>query len=127
MQVMKEHFKADYTSVMSQPQCVFKGEKYRISILSDVLVRLEYSDIGYFEDRPTELVSCRNFPIPQMKVDQNDKILDITTKYFNLRYVKESAFNGNKYSPDSNLRIKLINADNKEWYYTHPKHVIMVG
>ena len=28
---MKEHFKADYTSVMSQPQCVFKGEKYRIS------------------------------------------------------------------------------------------------
>ena len=121
MQVMKEHFKADYTSVMSQPQCVFKGEKYRISILSDVLVRLEYSDIGYFEDRPTELVSCRNFPIPQMKVDQNDKILDITTKYFNLRYVKESAFNGNKYSPDSNLRIKLINADNKEWYYTHPE------
>ena len=121
MQVMKEHFKADYTLVMSQPQCVFKGEKYRITILSDVLVRLEYSDIGYFEDRPTELVSCRNFPIPQMKVDQNDKILDITTKYFNLRYVKESAFNGNKYSPDSNLRIKLINADNKEWYYTHPE------
>ena len=118
---MKEHFKADYASLMSQPQCVFKGEKYRISILSDVLVRLEYSNIGYFEDRPTELVCCRNFPIPQMKVDQNEKILDITTKYFNLRYVKESAFNGNKYSPDSNLRIKLINADNKEWYYTHPE------
>ena len=121
MQNMKEHFKPDYSSVMSQPQCVFKGEKYRITILSDVLVRLEYSDIGYFEDRPTELVCCRNFPIPQMKVDQNEKILDVTTKYFNLRYVKESPFNANKYAPDANLRIKLIGGENKEWYYTHPE------
>ena len=50
---MKPHFKPDYTSVISQPQCIFKGQKYRITILSDVLVRLEYSDTGYFEDRPT--------------------------------------------------------------------------
>ena len=83
MQTMKPHFKPDYTSVISQPQCIFKGQKYRITILSDVLVRLEYSDTGYFEDRPTELVCNRNFPIPQMKVDQNEKILDVTTKYFN--------------------------------------------
>ena len=32
---------------------------------------------GYFEDRPTELVCCRNFPIPQMKIDQNERYLDI--------------------------------------------------
>ena len=54
MQYMKEHFKPDYAAAIAQPQCVFQGEKYRISILSDVLVRLEYSDTGYFEDRPTE-------------------------------------------------------------------------
>lgn len=121
MQTMKPHFKPDYTSVISQPQCIFKGQKYRITILSDVLVRLEYSDTGYFEDRPTELVCNRNFPIPQMKVDQNEKILDVTTKYFNLRYVKESPFNGNRYSPDSNLRIKLVSGDGREWYYSHPE------
>ena len=75
MQNMKEHFKPDYQICMSQPQCIFQGEKYRITILSDILVRLEYSDAGYFEDRPTELVSCRNFPVPQMKVDQNEKVI----------------------------------------------------
>ncbi len=116
-----EHFKADYINNVSKPQTVFKGQFYRITVLSDLLIRLEFSEEGYFEDRPTEFAKFRNFPIPQMKVDQNERYLDITTKYFNLRYEKEKAFNGSKYSPDSILRIKLLDASNKEWYYGHPE------
>lgn len=116
-----EHFKADYINNVSKPQTVFKGQFYRITVLSDLLVRLEFSEEGYFEDRPTEFAKNRNFPIPQMKVEQNERYLDITTKYFNLRYEKEKAFNGSKYSPDSILRIKLLDASNKEWYYGHPE------
>ena len=116
-----EHFKVDYSNNVSKPQTVFKGQFYRITVLSDMLVRLEFSEEGYFEDRLTEFARFRNFPIPQMKVDQNEKYLDITTKYFNLRYEKEKAFNGSKYSPDSILRIKLLDASNKEWYYGHPE------
>ena len=118
---LEEHFKADYENAKSKPQTIFKGQFYRITVLSDLLVRLEFSEEGYFEDRPTEFAKFRNFPIPQMKVDQNDRILDITTKYFNLRYEKEKSFNGNKYSPDSVLRIRLLDASNKEWYYGHPE------
>ena len=116
-----EHFKVDYSNCISKPQTVFKGQFYRITVLSDLLVRLEFSEEGYFEDRPTEFAKFRNFPIPQMKVDQNEKYLDITTKYFNLRYEKEKAFYANKYSPDSILRIKLLDASNKEWYFGHPE------
>lgn len=121
MSELKEHFKVDYKNTVSKPQTIFKGQFYRITILSDLLVRLEFSEEGYFEDRPTEFAKFRNFPIPQMKVDQNERILDITTKYFNLRYEKEKSFAGNKYSPDSILRIKLLDAANKEWYYGHPE------
>ncbi len=116
-----EHFKADYVNNISKPQTVFKGQFFRITVMSDLLVRLEFSEEGYFEDRPTEFAKFRNFPIPQMKVDQNERYIDITTKYFNLRYEKEKSFAGNKYSPDSILRIKLLDASNKEWYYTHPE------
>lgn len=117
-----EHFKkvADYSNNISKPQSVFKGQFYRITILSDLLVRLEFSEEGYFEDRPTELARFRNFPIPQMKVDQNERYLDVTTKYFHLRYEKEKAFYGNKYSPDSVLKIRLVDS-NKEWYFGHPE------
>ncbi len=121
MAIIGEQVKVDYAKAKSKPQCVFQGQFYRITILSDLLVRLEFSEEGYFEDRPTELVCFRDFPIPQMKVDQNERILDITTKYFNLRYVKEKSFFSNKYSPDSTLRIRLLDSGNKEWFYGHPE------
>ena len=121
MAELGEHFKVDYENLVSKPQAVFKGQFYRITVLSDLLVRLEFSEEGYFEDRATELVKFRNFSIPQLKVDQNERYLDITTKYFNLRYEKEKSFAGNKYSPDSILRIKLLDSSNKEWYYGHPE------
>ena len=119
MAELGEHFKVDYNNLVSKPETVFKGQFYRITILSDLLVRLEFSEEGYFEDRPTELVRFRNFPIPQMKVDQNERFLDVTTKYFNLRYEKEKSFNGNKYSPESILRIKLLEGAGREWHYGH--------
>ena len=106
MAELGSHFAVDYSNCVSKPQAVFKGQFYRITILSDLLIRLEFSEEGYFEDRPTEFAKFRNFPIPQMKIDQNERYLDITTKYFNLRYEKEKPFYGNKYSPDSILRIK---------------------
>ena len=121
MSILGDNFSVNLKSALSKPQCVFKGQFYRITVLSDLLVRLEFSEEGYFEDRPTEFAVFRDFPIPQMKVDQNEKVLDITTKYFNLRYVKEKSFFSSKYSPDSNLRIRLLDSGGKEWYYGHPE------
>ena len=113
------HFKVNIEDCMAKKQAVFQGQFYRITILSELLVRLEFSDEGYFENRLTELVKFRNFPVPQMKIDENDNFLDITTKYFNLKYVKERPFTGKL--ADSNLKIVLLDGNNKEWYYNHPE------
>ncbi len=116
-----KYFEVDYAKARAKKQAIFQGQFYRITILSDLLVRIEFSEEGYFEDRPTEFASFRDFPVPQMKVDQNENYLDITTKYFNLTYLKERPLYGTKYAPDANFMIKLLNADNKEWYFGHPE------
>lgn len=99
---------------------VFQGKYYRITILTERLLRLEYNPSGVFEDRLTELVVNRNFPIPQFEVKGNDKLLLITTKYFALTYKKDMPFKGNRINPASNLKVELLSAD-KNWYYGHPE------
>ena len=40
---------------------VIEGENYRISVLTESLVRLEYSENGVFEDGQTQVVQDRDF------------------------------------------------------------------
>ncbi len=99
---------------------VFQGKYYRITVLTERLVRLEYSTNGIFEDRLTEFVVNRNFEIPQFEVEENGKLLKITTKYFILTYKKDMPFLGNKINPSTNLKVELVSQD-KTWYYGHPE------
>ena len=50
------------TSPEASQENIVKGERYRITMLTDVLVRLEYSEDGIFEDRATQMVINRDFP-----------------------------------------------------------------
>lgn len=59
---LQSHFKMDYSKILPKTENIVRGSKYRITVLSEILVRLEYSETGLFEDRPTELVMNRNFP-----------------------------------------------------------------
>lgn len=115
-----ERFKVDYKSSTSNPESVFKGNKYRITILTDRLIRLEYNENGVFEDRPSIFAQNRNFAKPDFNVSENNNTLKIITKYFELEYKKEKKFDGGKLSPTSNLKILLYNTD-KVWYYNHPE------
>ena len=36
---------------VADPAAVIRGDRYRITVLTDGLVRLEYADDGVFEDR----------------------------------------------------------------------------
>ena len=54
---------------------------------------------------------ARNFVLPKYKVQQDDKYLEIVTKYFALIYVKEKPFIGPKYAPDTNLKVILKNIE----------------
>jgi len=114
------HFKFDLNKSTANKECVFKGNNYRITVLTERLIRLEYNENQMFEDYPTELVWYRNFPKPDFVVKESNKILNITTKYFELTYVKEKKFGSNKLTPLKNLKIQLLNTD-KIWYYGHPE------
>ena len=120
MASLGEHFKITPENLVSDSKIVFKGVNYRISILSERLIRFEYSLNNEFYDGATEIVHNRVFDVPKIKVEQDSKYLVITTKYFILQYAKEKPFKGPSFAPDSNLKVKLVNTD-KLWYYGHPE------
>ena len=111
-----DQFKFDLNASLMNPECIIKGDKFRITILTESLIRLEYSNDGMFNDLPTFNIWYRNFNKPNFNIQETDKILNITTNYFNLVYLKEKNFNGGKINPSSNLRVTCL-ATNKVWYY----------
>ncbi len=118
--MLDEHFKIDISNSKSSDSIIFKGKKYRITILSEMLIRFEYNENGDFEDRPTEFARNRNFETPKMEVKEDNNYLQITTSFFTLQYHKEKPFTGTKIAPDSNLRVSL-NGTEKVWYFNHPE------
>ena len=114
------HFQVDYSKNRSNKEAIFQGQTYRITVLSERLLRLEYNKDGIFFDDLTEQVINRNFEVPEFQIQQDDKFLEITTKYFKLQYIKEKPFLGSKLAPDANLKVTLAGTD-KIWYFHHPE------
>ena len=114
------HMKVDYSNNRSKSEAIFQGQTYRITVLSERLLRLEYNADGIFFDDLTEQVINRNFNVPEFQVQQDERFLEITTKYFHLQYIKEKPFVGSKLAPDSNLKVTLVNTE-RMWYFGHPE------
>lgn len=121
MAELKEHFKINnYEQIASLKDAIVQGPKYRFTILSDILVRIEYSEKGTFEDRPTEFAINRRFEIPKFFKKEDENFLVITTKYYKIEYQKNKPFVGSKMAPDQFLKISLVNTD-KIWYFGSPE------
>lgn len=97
---------------------IIKGNTYRITVLSERLIRLEYNKNGIFEDHKTSLVVNRNFPKVNFFRDTIDTMLQIKTSYFTLTYVMDKPIAPSKIMATSNLKISL-NGTDKEWYPGH--------
>lgn len=106
--------------LISNNEAIFLGNNYRITILTERLLRLEYHPNGIFYDNRTQWVSFRNFPKPDFEVNQDEKYLVIKTKYFTLSYTKGKNFDGGKLVPSANLKIDL-NGTERSWFYKHPE------
>ena len=111
MDEFKRMFGVDYNNAISKNDAIIKGTKFRITVLSEILVRLEYSESGSFEDRPTELARFRNFEVPKFTLEDDGKNITIRTSYFELIYEKEKPMTGTKFSPDQYLKVKLTETD----------------
>ena len=106
----------------AQDKAILKGKFYRITILTERLVRFEYNSSGIFEDRPTQLVQNRNFDVPPFMVKEDETFLEITTKYFKINYTKEKKFAGNTFVPGGNVTVSVNDPDNPNiWYFNHPE------
>lgn len=113
-------FKFDLNRAKGNKDSIIMGNKYRFTVLTESLIRLEYSPTGEFIDNPSELVWYRMLPRPEFYVEGDNKYLQIKTRYFTLTYDKESKFGANPLNPSANLRIELFSSE-KVWYYKHPE------
>ena len=95
------------------PACVVQGEKYRITVLTSRMLRLEYSEDGEFEDRPTQVVWNRNFDSPEFTVSDRENRLEIDTEYLHLVYDKKE-FTPNHLYID--VKYAFTNYGGR-WYY----------
>lgn len=120
MASMSSYFIKNVFDAKSNKASFVKGEKYRFTVLTDRLIRMEYSPSGVFEDRPTELVTFRNFAPINFNLTETETLLEIKTKYFTLAYVKNKPFVGNKVATGNTLKVNLNDSD-KEWYYGNPE------
>ena len=102
---MKRFYKQN-PQYLGNGQCnadsVVQGDHYRFSVLTPNLLRLEYSEAGVFEDRPSQVVLNRCFETPEFHVVDEEGRLEISTVAFHLVYNKKT------FSPE-NLYIDAKN------------------
>lgn len=120
MNTVGGYFVENMADAICKKDNIILGKKYRISILSERLVRLEYSPTGKFEDRPTQRIIFRNFDKVNFIVTHSETLVQIVTSYFTIDYVKEKPFEGSKVTPGNTLKITLNKTD-RAWYYNHPE------
>ena len=114
------NFKIDLMKSKTPSSFVYRGKNYRISILSDTLIRFEYSDTGSFNDYPTFFAQNRSFGKPKVNVVEDENILIIRNENFILEYKKDKNFVGSKLLPEQNLKVTITNTE-KIWYFNHPE------
>ena len=125
MYPLGKQFEVDYSKAKSDNKAMIVGSKFRFTVITERVIRLEYSPTGTFVDLPSQLVYRRNLGMPEFTVRQDANFLEISTRYFVLSYMKEQPFLGSKVDPMKNLKITLQNVVDKDkqrdWYYGHPE------
>ncbi|EXJ61399.1 uncharacterized protein A1O5_11714 [Cladophialophora psammophila CBS 110553] len=74
---------------VAHPDAVVAGPHYRFTILTDRLIRYEWSYDGKFEDRASTFAINREFPVPKFQVVDRAEELEIINEHFHLSYDKK--------------------------------------
>ena len=88
------------------------AKNVRFTVLTDRLIRLEYSDDNYFEDRPSQAFWHRDQPVPVFKKKITNNIIEIETEYLHLKYrATRSGFTPGLFpSPKNRLQLPGVTA-----------------
>lgn len=65
---------------------VISGQNYRLTVLTSALLRIEWSELGLFEDRASTFAIFRDLPTPRFTCSRSASGLRIQTDNFDLLY-----------------------------------------
>ena len=86
---MQNIYRVETRPVADQDNVV-QGEHYRITMLTEGLIRLEYAEDGMFEDRATQFAFYRDFPRTDYRVVHTEDGIEIHTSRIHLIYNEKS-------------------------------------
>ena len=114
---MQDMYKVETRSAALAANMV-TGKKYRITLLTEGLIRLEYSEDGIFEDRATQMVFFRDFPKTDFRVITGKGGIEIHTSRIHLIY-NEKEFSSHGLS----IQVKgNLSAYHSIWHYGEEIH-----
>ena len=104
---------------VANPAAVVTQGHARFTVLTDMLLRMEYAGNDSFTDNATLTFVNRNLPVPGFKVDHNNGWLTITTAHLALSYKENSGkFTGHNLKVtylDTLSADRKVTADHYTW------------
>ena len=96
---------------VANPKAIIPAPNVRFTVLTDRIIRMEYSKENTFENRPSQVFWYRQQPVPKFKKTVTDKSVEIETDCLKLVYkISRAGFKPN------NLSITLKQND-VTWHY----------
>lgn len=86
---MTARFGLPVSRPIADPASVLSGDHWRITVLLDGLLRLEWSEDGGFEDRASTFAVDRQHPTPEFTVKESDERLEIVTDRLHLTWDRQ--------------------------------------
>jgi hypothetical protein len=85
----------DSFNPIADPKAIVRAGNARFTVLTDRLIRMEYSASAQFQDQPTWAFINRYLPVPSYTTSYDGAVLQIDTEYVSLRYLStsETSFN----------------------------------
>ena len=108
MDKVKDSFILDQSKKISNIDSIIQGERYRFTVLTERLIRLEYNANSKFTDNLTASIRNRNFVKPEFNIIDSSTTLEIKTKYFHIVYEKEAPLVGPKSNPSMYFYAKIV-------------------
>jgi hypothetical protein len=93
---------------------VIRGEHFRVTVLTEALIRVEWSDTGVFEDRASTFAVQRALPVPEFQVRRAGGRLELWTDFLHLDY------DGGPFSPSGlvvTVRGEVQGSHTSVWRY----------
>lgn len=99
------------TRPLALEQNMVVGEKYRFTVLTPSLIRMEFDPMGVFEDRASQSVFFRDFPAVSFSSQIHGEVLKIETDALILKYKINEKF------AEDTLHIQLKIEPASQWNY----------